>query len=176
MLSTGSTTHLSVRCLCPFPTSQDAVGCVCCQGHAAGSSCSLPRLPGSFLQSYSSVSQSVSPQPILPPRTLPSQLQDFVFILVKFHKVLVCPFLQLIMVSLNGRAALKHIGWSSQFHGICRLEKSALHDWSLAKLNETCPRIDPCTILLATRLHVESDLIRFLLIWQPTNPNCNVSS
>lgn len=109
--------------------------------------------------------QSVSPQPILPPRTLPSQLQDFVFILVKFHKVLVCPFLQLIMVSLNGRAALKHIDWSSQFHGICRVEKSALHDWSLATLNETCPRIDPCTILLVTRLHVESDLIRFLLIW-----------
>jgi len=55
------------------------------------------------------ISQSVSRQPVLLPGALPYQLQDFIFVLAKFHNVPVGTFLQPVKVSLNGRAAFKHI-------------------------------------------------------------------
>lgn len=80
-------------------------------GHTAGlwPTCCPPR---PHVLSCKAAPQPTSPQPVLLQRALPSQVLDLLnflaFVLVKFHRLPVRPFLQPVQIPLNGSSVLQH--------------------------------------------------------------------
>lgn len=74
-----------------------------------------------------------------------SRSYDFAFVLVEFHKVIVDPFLQPVLVPLDGSPAPEHVSWSPQFAVICKCDET-----SSRLLIQMSKRTGPCSAPTAT--------------------------
>lgn len=72
------------------------------------------------------IPQPVSPQPFLLLKIIPFQVQDFIFIFVKPHAILVGPIFQPVKVSLNGGYFFPHTYLSFHFEIIFKLSEGSV--------------------------------------------------